>query len=396
MLLVDDGERQVPEPDVLLDQRVSPHQQVDRTVGDRGQQGASGSRWRAPEQHPDRDAKRPQQRVDDIGVLPRQDLGRRQQHRLEPGASHVMDGHRRHHRLPGADVALQQTVHRLRPGNILENLPRRAALGMGELEWKRRDEGSRRRLVERDGVGGVRLAGPFRLLHCDLVEEDLLKFEPVAGSLEGFHRFRKVDLLDGGRPGHEAAARQDLTREHLVELLGQPEQRPDLGTKPARRQPLGLRVDGHDAGRVARVAGDLLIFGVLHHQAAVEVDLAREENLISLMEVAGDVGLVEPDHIQLTGIVGNRRPGDLHVLARRDLPRDVVDARADCRLHPGPDPGDRRHVPKVSVFSGEIEQEIANRLHAHPFELAAVGRVDPGDGRHRVVEREPWHGQAIR
>jgi len=147
---------------------------------------------------------------------------------------------------------------------------------------------------------------------------------------------------------------------------------------------------------VARVAGDLFIFGVLHHQAAVEVDLTREENLISLTEVVGDVGLVEPHHIQLTGIVGNRRPGDLHVLARRELPRDVVDARPDGGLHPGPDPGDWRYVPKVAVFSGEVEQEIADRLHAHPLQLAAVGRVDPGDGGHRVVERQPWHDQAIR
>ena len=205
-----------------------------------------------------------------------------------------------------------------------------------------------------------------------------------------------MDLLDGGGARREAAACKDLSGEHFVELVGQPQQRPDLGPQPARGQASGLRVDRHDPGRVVRVVGDLLVLGVLHHQAAVEVHLTGEEDLISLMQVTGDVGLVEPHHIQLTGIIGNRRPGDLHMLARRQLPPDVVHARADGGSHPGPDPCDGRHVREVLVLSRKVEQEIADRLHPHTLELASVRRVDPGDGRHRIVERQAWHDQAIR
>ena len=100
VLLVDHGECDVLEPNVLLDHGMGADQQVDGTVRDRGQQGASGSGRRASQKHADHDSKWPQQGLDDVGVLPRQDLGRRQQHRLEPRTCHVVHGHRRHHGLP--------------------------------------------------------------------------------------------------------------------------------------------------------------------------------------------------------------------------------------------------------------------------------------------------------
>ena len=49
-------------------------------------------------------------------------------------------GHRRHHGLAAADVALEQPVHRAGAGHVGEDLVGRDALPLGELEGQRRGE----------------------------------------------------------------------------------------------------------------------------------------------------------------------------------------------------------------------------------------------------------------
>ena len=65
----------------------------------------------------------------------------------------------RHHRLAGAHVALQETVHRVPLRQVGSDRPDGLALGSGELEREALDErrykATRRRVVEdADGAGG--------------------------------------------------------------------------------------------------------------------------------------------------------------------------------------------------------------------------------------------------
>ena len=394
MLFVHDGERQLFESDILFDQGVRADQQVDGAVGEGCQQGAAGGRRSAPEQHADDDAERPQQRLHDFRMLPGEDLSRRQQHRLQADVRHVVYRHRCDHRLAGADVTLQQAVHRLWAGDVLEDLPRRRALGIRQLERQRRDESPRRRLIEGDLVSGMGLAGALRLLHRNLVEKHLLESEPAAGVIEDFQRVGEVDLPDGVGSGHEPATLHELGREYLLQLVRQPEQGPDLRSEPARGQPFGFRIDGHDASRVAGIIRDLFVLGVFHEKATVEVNLPRHENLIPLVKIVRNVRLVKPDHVQLSRVVGDGRLP--HVFARGELPLDLVHASPNGRPHARPDPGNRHHAAEILVAAREVEQQIANGSNPEALELAAVRGVDPGDGGHRIIQGKPWHDQAIR
>src|SRR5436309_14751893 len=139
---------------------------------------------------------------------------------MEAGFGYVMHRHRRHHRFARAAVALQQSVHRLGFHHVLEELPRRLALGVGELEGQGCDERPRHVLIEGYGVGGMSFTRSLSQLIRELVEEDFLELKAAACSLEGFHRFRKVDLLDGGGARGEAASRNDLSGVMFVWLGG--------------------------------------------------------------------------------------------------------------------------------------------------------------------------------
>ena len=114
MLLVDDGEREVAERDVLLEQRVGADQEIDLAGREAGQDvGALAAAFAAGEQR-DAHADRLGERRDGGEMLARQDLGRRHQRGLAAGLDHRRAGEQRHHGLARADVALQQAQHAVR------------------------------------------------------------------------------------------------------------------------------------------------------------------------------------------------------------------------------------------------------------------------------------------
>ena len=128
VLLVDDGERQIAERNLVLEQRVGADHQIDfaerKTVDRLGALAAA----LAAGQDRDADAGVLRQRRDGGEMLARQDFGRRHQRGLPSGLDHGRRGQQRHHRLAGADVAVQEPHHALRPRQVGDDVVDRAPL----------------------------------------------------------------------------------------------------------------------------------------------------------------------------------------------------------------------------------------------------------------------------
>ena len=106
-------------------------------------------------------------------------LGGRHQRSLAPRLDRAQQRVERDHRLPRADVALQQAPHRLRPGEVGVDLRDRLLLVRGELERERRpvalDQLSRgRECGRRRRLALGRLARERELEREQLVEREAL------------------------------------------------------------------------------------------------------------------------------------------------------------------------------------------------------------------------------
>ena len=137
VLLVDDGEREIAERDLLLEQRVGADQEIDLAEREPVERLAALAAALAAGEDGDPDAGLLGQRRDGGEMLAGEDFGRRHQRRLPPGLDHGRGGQQRHHGLAGADVALQQPHHALRPRQIGDDvvdgarLRRRQRIGQG-------------------------------------------------------------------------------------------------------------------------------------------------------------------------------------------------------------------------------------------------------------------------
>ena len=119
MLLVDHGERQRLEDDVVLDQRMGADQQIDLAVGKPRQQFAPLLALFAAGEDRDPQAGALGQRRDGLDVLARQDFGRRHQRGLLADLGDGGGRQQRHHGLAGSDIALQQPQHADRLAQIV-------------------------------------------------------------------------------------------------------------------------------------------------------------------------------------------------------------------------------------------------------------------------------------
>ena len=83
------------------------------------------------------------QRRDGREMLAREDFGRRHEGGLPAGLDHGRRGDQRHHGLAGADIALQQAQHALRPREVGDDVVDRLLLRMRQRIGQRLDDASR-------------------------------------------------------------------------------------------------------------------------------------------------------------------------------------------------------------------------------------------------------------
>jgi|GEM_PF-4980467 len=337
-----------------------------------------------------------------------QNLGGRHQRALPARADGHRRGQRRHHRLAGADVALQQPVHGLRAGQVLRDLLDHAALRLGEPERQRGEQplvqplafgAQRRRLQARALALGLQLR--------QLLGQQLLELEPQPGGVAAV--LQRRERHPGRRMVQEVqrlAQRRQAGRHHLGrQHLGQ------VGTRQRRAHRLaqvGLRQLGR--GRVDRrqrlgqrgVGRDRLEARV-HHLAAEEAaaQLAARADALAHRERLLVRG-VEAEEAQPHGVAAVvQRDDQLAARAQADLAvgHHALDLHRVAIARVG-QPGDARLVlvaqrqvqRKVDVAH---QAELLQRLLGRGL-LALGGRGGIRGRRHGLHSARARRGRRVR
>ena len=268
----------------------------------------------------------------DVGVvLLREDLGRRHERHLQTVLHRDQRREQRDDRLAGADVPLQQPVHRPRLLQIVDDFLQRVLLTVGQLERQHRarrvadaivDANRQRLLLGRRGVAARQ--------HAHLKDEGFL--ENQTPLRRGRERVQRLDRQVGGRKvcGHQGgvARRQPEANAHVLwqrigkfgrQLLQNVEDQPPLHL---RRDGARLLVHRHDAPGVDRLAflvieDFVLRVGDLQADRAAHLDQAVEHHVLAAHEDIFEVRLVQPRRPQRSGPVVDRRLEDLEPRAPR-------------------------------------------------------------------------------
>ena len=408
VLLVDDDQPEVGEPDVLLEQGMRADDDAGvagEHVGERlaprgdalgsGEQGHPGGVLGAAQ--PACLPEWPEHRADRPEVLLREDLGRGQQRGLSARIDDLQHGPDGDHGLARADLPLQQSVHRERAGQVRGDRLPGGALTVGEAERQARVErfgqsaGLPRARRGRHRGGCVPTLGERGLQHERLVP---LKAVPRPAVVIGLQR--PVNGLDRlGQPA-QAVALAEFSGQRVrtdVEGVEQGPDRPgdlpgrDLGAGRVDRDQFGgvVRCDLGGETQPARLGQHLAVRVDQLPAAAERGDRAREQShrlraqhlLIEpgpVKERQGEAGRAVCDgHLQaLAAPVAVRPPlGDRHLRQHSDV----------LALPQG---GQLRQLAPGRVPAGIVPQQVPHGLQA---ERAAqgFGRLGPEHAVQRVT-----------
>ena len=229
MLLVDDHQPEFVKRHRVLDERVRANDKVNRARGQLRLDLTAFFRRRRASDERHAEARGFQQPANGDEVLFGQDLGWRHEGNLEAVLHRHDCGDQRDDGLARSDIALEQTVHRLRPLHVFDDLGNHLLLIAGELERQHAARGLA------DFVGddrrsrlsfGVRPPPPHD--QPELKEEELLEDQATLR-----RRSKRVERLDGG------ASRRKMHVEQRRAPLNQLLPCPDVRRKrihDARRQ----------------------------------------------------------------------------------------------------------------------------------------------------------------
>ena len=220
MLLVDDGKPEGPVLHRLLYQCVRAHHELEAAVGKplhnrpalffggaAGQQGATHAGGRKI--------------LLNIGImLPGKHFSRRHNAGLIPVPYGDKTAQNRHHRLPGAHVSLQQTVHLGAAGHIGPNLLYHPLLGTRKCVWQSVVASVERRAYVRHHYAVCGLAAHvFLLEQAELKIEQLLELESAGGGRQRAHIGREMYVLNGPGQGRQTIFAQNVIRQALLHLV---------------------------------------------------------------------------------------------------------------------------------------------------------------------------------
>ncbi len=311
-------------------------------------------------------------------VLLGEDLRGREHGGLAARVDHGEHGTEGHHGLPRPHLPLEQPVHGVLGGEVVEDLPGDLLLALGEGEGQAvvegREEAVRLRCARhgRELAVGVPAAG-----QGDLEDEGLVPLQAGARIGHIGPGVRAVDLEEGLGEGDQAAALAQGGRQRVEGLLGAGQDRLDGLADLPGLQLGGGRVEG-DQGpgpgldRLLAVATQQLIGGVGQLETAVEDgDLAcehraraRKQLLVRLVHAVAEEHQLEP--------AAAVRDGDLQplALAARGLGGgegvqagvgDLGDHR-DVLVHG--EVGEVRELAALLVSAGVVVQEVTDGVQA--------------------------------
>ncbi len=198
-----------------------------------------------------------------------QDRGGCQDGGLRPAGVDHRRSERRNHGLPGADVALQQAVHRLAGFQVGADVGQGALLGGGQGEGQRRQAGLQPVIADFEDTTGRRLPVALLTFRTHLQEEEFVEGQPLASRAQFLLRIREMRLQER-HPKVGQVGRLSDGFGQVIGQLGRPVSddlfhqlaQPFLGN--VGRQ----RVDRHDTVGVQVLGFDRLPVRAVHHEPA--------------------------------------------------------------------------------------------------------------------------------
>ncbi len=335
-----------------------------------------------------------QQPSNRLRVLFGQDLGRRHEGGLQPvlhrqhGRQHRDDG------LAGADIALQQPVHRLGALHVFADLLEGGALTGGQLERQHAAQRFANAIVHANGVSlalGVGLAAPQQ--QPDLEAEELFENQPtlrrrskqVQLVKRRLHR-REVGQPQRVVPRGQAQARPHVGRQRIGQVRAQRLQR--LGDQLAlhlrgnRPRALVHRDDPSGVQRLDLVGVDDFELRVGDLQAAVLVALERavDHQPLPGPDLIFQKRRVEPGQPHGARGVAHQRLEDAEARTPRAAQAAGDDIAADRDGLALAQRGNRLKPAAVFVPARKAIQEVFDRVQA------GAGKVGGFAGTHALEE----------
>ena len=200
-------------------------------------------------------AERAEQLADAAGVLGGEDLGGGEQGGLAARVDDLGHGPQRDDGLAGADLALQQPVHRLVAVELGGELLPHVALALGEARTGRAASTASSSPPGRAGPGdaGFERGGAAAGGEGELEDQRLVPLEPVGGALDVLDRGGPVDVEQRGGEGEQPVPGADLLGERvddeLAEAAAGAEQQLDRLLDDPAGDVLARRVDRDEGAR---------------------------------------------------------------------------------------------------------------------------------------------------
>ena len=303
-------------------------------------------------------------------VLLGERLGGRHQRALAARFDCAEDRVERDRRLAGADVALQEALHRERPREIAVDLGDGALLVRREGK-RQRDAVATRQLARRAERRGHGVLVP-RPEHGELEREQLVEREPPPGQLGLLLRLGEVERRERVAPQRELELRRERV-EDVTRMRG--ERRAGELAQPRRRDRLARRIDGREVrGRACRA--DVVRLDV----EAVLAEAAAQPEVRPRREPVGEPRLVEPGRGDRAGRIGDACRHDRQAPATTGA--HVRDGAGDRNLLVPPELRDRHLVGSRFVPARPVEQHVADGLDPERTELSRQRRADAGERVH--------------
>ena len=199
VLLVDNGEREIVEGDVLLKQRVRADDKVDVAGGERRKNFGPLAAALAAGENGDADAGGVRQRLYGGQVLPRQNFRRRHQRRLPAGFDDGRRGKQRHHRLAGADVTVKKPQHAVRLRQVRDDVGDRALLRGRQRVGERLDDTRAQLAFRRSAAARARPHAPAQQRERKLAGEQFVVGETCPGGVVRIEVGRLVRPVDAAQ-----------------------------------------------------------------------------------------------------------------------------------------------------------------------------------------------------
>ena len=348
---------------------------------------AGGGRGRSrQERHPE--ARRLEQPGDVHEVLLGQNLGRRHERDLQIVFHRDERGEQRDDRLAGADVALQQPVHRLRQLHVFDDLFQCLLLAVRQLE---RQHGARRVADAIVHAHRTRLQLERRRLTTGLdahvKQKGLLEDQPpLRRRRESVQRAdRRILRREMRRVKRRVSRRQpkpsaDLLGQKIRHVGRQPLQR--LVHEPPlhlRRDGAGLLVDGHDAARVNGLSFfvvENLILRVRNLQGdrPAHFDRAVQHDTLPAHEDVPQVRLVQPHGAQRSAAVVDRGLENLEAGTPRGSKAARQHPAGDRRRLSGFQRGNRLQPAAIFIAQRKPVQQILDSRESRVLQVGGAPR----------------------